>query len=151
MKSVKCTVLSFAVLAAFGTSAHAADRGSADEASAMLDKAVAHYQSVGADQAFEDFSSQGNGWQDRDLYLFCFDEAGNTVAHGTNAKLVGRDLSGLKDADGKEFVVEILSKGQSGGGWVDYRWPNPLSKKVEQKSSVVKAVGDHVCGVGIYK
>jgi cytochrome c len=152
MLKTKIAVLMVAGAAALGSSAaFAGERGSADEATAMLDKAVAHYAAVGADQAFQDFSSQGNGWQDRDLYVFCFDDKGKTVSHGANAKLVGRDLSGLKDADGKEFVMELISTGKSGGGWVDYRWPNPVSKKIEQKSSVVKAAGDHICGVGIYK
>ncbi|GAB4534948.1 MAG: cache domain-containing protein [Roseibium sp.] len=132
-------------------SAWADDRGSADEASAMLAKAVAHFESVGADQAMKDFTSTGNGWQDRDLYVFCFDGSGTTVAHGANEKLIGKNLSDLKDADGKKFVGELISTGKAGGGWVDYRWPNPVSKKIEQKSSVVQAAGDFVCGVGIYK
>lgn len=148
----KIAVLLIAGMSAVGAnSAMASDRGSADEATAMLDKAVAHYTAVGSDQALQDFTSQGKGWQDRDLYVFCFDDTGSTVAHGANEKLIGRDLSGLKDADGKEFVMELISTGKAGGGWVDYRWPNPVSKKIEQKSSVVKSAGDHICGVGIYK
>ncbi|MBN9671633.1 cache domain-containing protein [Roseibium aggregatum] len=151
MKTLKCVAISAAALTMVGSLAVAGDNGTAEEASAMLDKAVAHYQSVGADKAFKDFTAQGEGWQDRDLYLFCFDAAGNTVAHGANAKMIGRDLSGLKDADGKAFIAELIATGKAGGGWVDYRWPNPVSKKVEQKSSVVKAADDYVCGVGIYK
>ena len=82
---------------------------------------------------------------------FCFEKDGKTVAHGANAKLIGKNLGAIKDADGKKFVGELISTGYSGGGWVDYRWPNPVSKKVEQKSSIVKQAGDDVCGVGIYK
>lgn len=134
------------------TSAHAATgKGTADEATAMLGKAAAHYQSVGRDQALKDFSSKGNGWQDRDLYVFCMDDAGKNTAHGANAGLIGRDLSGLKDADGKLFVAELLTTGKNGGGWVDYRWPNPTTKKVERKSSYVKQIGSDICGIGIYK
>ncbi|WP_428528181.1 cache domain-containing protein [Roseibium sp.] len=151
IKSKIAVLLITGLSIAGATTAFASDRGTADEATAMLDKAVAHYQSAGADTALADFSATDKGWQDRDLYVFCFDDAGVTVAHGANAKLIGRDLSGLKDADGKEFVMELVSTGKSGGGWVDYRWPNPVSKKIEPKSSVVKSAGDHICGVGIYK
>jgi signal transduction histidine kinase len=151
IKSTVAALLVVGMSALASTSALANDRGTADEATAMLDKAIAHYASAGADQALQDFTSSGNGWQDRDLYVFCFDEAGTTVAHGANGKLIGKNLSKLKDADGKAFVMELVAAGKSGGGWVDYRWPNPVSKKIEQKSSVVKPAGDHICGVGIYK
>ena len=40
---------------------------------------------------------------------------------------------------------------KDGEGWVDYKWPNPTTKKVEGKSSYVKKVGDLIIGVGIYK
>lgn len=131
--------------------AQASDFGTADEATALLDKAVAHVSAAGNEQAYKDFSTKGNEWQDRDLYIFCFEKDGKTVAHGANAKLIGKNLGAIKDADGKQFVGELISTGYAGGGWVDYRWPNPVSKKVEQKSSVVKQAGDDVCGVGIYK
>ncbi|WP_420412003.1 cache domain-containing protein [Roseibium sp.] len=151
IKSTVAAVLVAGMSVVGGSVASASDRGTADEATAMLDKAVAHYASAGADQALKDFTASDKGWQDRDLYVFCFDEAGTTVAHGANGKLIGKNLSKLKDADGKAFVMDLVSAGKSGGGWVDYRWPNPVSKKIEQKSSVVKPAGDHICGVGIYK
>jgi cytochrome c len=152
MLKAKIAALAITGTLMFGVaSAMAGEYGSADEATAMLDKAIAHYNEVGADQAFKDFTAKGGEWQDRDLYVFCFEKNGTTLAHGANEKLLGRDLSQLKDADGKAFVGELLSTGYAGGGWVDYRWPNPVSKKVEQKSSVVKQAGEHVCGVGIYK
>jgi signal transduction histidine kinase len=152
MRNLKTSILAIAASTAIAATAYAsADHGTADEATAMLSKAEAHYKSAGRDQALKDFSSKGNGWQDRDLYVFCMDPSGKNTAHGANAALAGRDLSGLKDADGKLFVAELLSTGKSGGGWVDYRWPNPTTKKVEQKSSYVKQFGDDVCGIGIYK
>lgn len=147
----------FAMLVAAGalvtsfSAAQASDYGTADEATAMLEKAVGHVGSAGAETAYSDFSTKGNEWQDRDLYVFCFDKEGKVVAHGANAKLIGKNLMKVKDADGKLFIGELISTGLGGGGWVDYRWPNPVSKKVEQKSSVVKQAGADICGVGIYK
>jgi hypothetical protein len=39
----------------------------------------------------------------------------------------------------------------SGNGWVDYKWPNPITNKIEDKSSYVEKMGDYFVGVGIYK
>lgn len=129
----------------------AEERGTAAEASAMLDRAAVHFQKVGAQQAYKDFSTKGNEWQDRDLYVFCFDKAGVTLAHGANEKLIGKNLTELKDADGKQFISELVATGLKGQGWVDYRWANPMTKKIEPKSSLARPFGDGVCGVGIYK
>ncbi len=152
MLKTKISTLMVAGAAALGSSvAFAGDRGTAEDATALLDKAAAHYNSVGRDQALKDFSTPGGSWQNGDLYVFCNDYDANVVAHGVNAKLIGKNLAKVKDADGKLFVVELIDTGKSGGGWVDYRWPNPVSKKIEQKSSIVKDFGGDVCGVGIYK
>jgi signal transduction histidine kinase len=131
--------------------AMAEERASADDAMKLLDKAEAHFKAVGAEQAYADFSSKDKGWQDRDLYVFCFDKDGVTLAHGANEKLLGKNLSELKDADGNLFIGVMVKTGLSGGGWTDYRWANPVSKKIEPKSSYAKPFGDGICGVGIYK
>lgn len=151
LKSKIAVTMFVGAVVSFAATSNAADYGSADEAAAMLDKAAAHFDAVGQDKSFADFSAKDAGWQDRDLYVFCFDQSGKIAAHGANAKLIGKNLIKLKDADGKQFVGELISTGMNGGGWVDYRWPNPVSKKIEQKSSVVKQIGDKICGVGIYK
>jgi cytochrome c len=60
----------------------------------------------------------------------------------------------LKDADGKYFMREMVKVAQTKGtGWVDYKWTNPVSKKIEHKSSYVKRVGNEnlLIGCGIYK
>ncbi|MEP1931824.1 MAG: cache domain-containing protein [Roseibium sp.] len=151
LKSKFAMLMVAGAIVAGTNSAQAEDFGTADEATALLNNAVAHVGSAGSETAYKDFSTKGNEWQDRDLYVFCFDKDGKVVAHGANAKLVGKNLMKVKDADGNLFIGELVSTGLGGGGWVDYRWPNPVSKKVEQKSSVVKQAGADICGVGIYK
>ncbi|SUB00233.1 Signal transduction histidine kinase [Pannonibacter phragmitetus] len=131
--------------------AFAEERASADDAMKLLDKAEAHFKTAGAEQAYADFSSKDKGWQDRDLYVFCFDKDGVALAHGANEKLIGKNLSELKDADGNLFIGAMVKTGLSGGGWTDYRWANPVSKKIEPKSSYAKPFADGICGVGIYK
>lgn len=130
----------------------ASNYGTKDEALALARKAVAHYKAVGKDKAFADFNNKTGGFVDRDLYVFVFDAKGMVLSHGANEKLIGRDLMQLKDADGKVFVKDMMDVAKAQGkGWVDYKWPNPVTKQIEAKSTYVEKSEDVVFGVGIYK
>jgi signal transduction histidine kinase len=130
----------------------AADRGNADEALALMNKAVAHYQRVGKDQALGDFTNDKADFVDRDLYVACIDQNGIWTAHGMNKALIGRDMTKVMDADGRPLGVLLIDLIKTKGeGWLDYRWPNPITKKVEAKSTFSRLIGDQICGVGIYK
>ena len=132
-------------------SALAQERGTADEARSMLDNAVAHYQAAGRDQALADFNDENGGFRDRDLYVFCFAPDDTMAAH-PNPQLLGADITGLQDADGQNIGQGILDIGRgTGSGELDYRWANPVSGEVEDKTSLVEAVGDDICAVGYYR
>lgn len=85
------------------------------------------------------------------LYLAMRDLNGITVAHPTTA-LIGKDLLDVPDADGKPFRREMvaLAKGK-GHGWVDYKFRNPATGKVEAKRTYVLRVDDVALEAGIYK
>ena len=86
------------------------------------------------------------------MYIFVFDMSGKTLAHGSNPKLLGKNMTDLKDADGKYFVRSFIEVANTKGkGWIDYKWINPVSKAIEQKSSYIEKVGDVLVGCGIYK
>lgn len=138
-----------AMLFTAATISNAAEFASQDEAKAMAEKAAAHVKSAGLETAIKDFMTEGGSWHDRDLYVFVFDAKGVTIAHGAKASLVGRDLTGLRDVDGKQFIQDFLKVTDT--GWVDYKWQNPTTKAVEPKTSYIIRVADHVVGVGAYK
>ena len=104
--------------------------GTADEAKAMLVKAVA---AVKADKtkALDMFNKGEGGFLDRDLYPFCFNVSdGKIVAVGNpNAKqLLGTDIRTLKDATGKVFGLELYAAAQKPEGQiteVSYMFPRP--------------------------
>ena len=55
---------------------------------------------------------------------------------------------GLKDQDGKYLVQALADIANGpGSGWVDYKWPNPVNNKIEDKSSYVEKMGDYFVGV----
>jgi len=126
--------------------------GTADEAKTLVEKGAAYVKDNGKEKAFEAFTNREGGFVDRDLYIFAVDFDGLTVAHGGNAKLVGKNMIGLKDADGKYFIQEFIQVAKTKGtGWVDYKWVNPETKKIEDKSTYIMKIDDYFLGCGIYK
>lgn len=74
------------------------------------------------------------------------------MAHGAREVLVGKDLIDLKDQGGKYLIREMVQIATgSGSGWIDYKWPNPITNKIEEKSAYVERMGDYFVGVGIYR
>ena len=125
--------------------------GTAAEAEAMVKKGAAFIKANGKDKALKEFT-EGTQFKKDDLYIFVLDSKGLTLAHGGNPKLVGKDMSGLKDASGKLFIKEIVDGANAkGSGWADYKWTNPTTKKIENKSTYFMKVDDMVLGCGIYK
>jgi methyl-accepting chemotaxis protein len=123
-----------------------------DEAVAIVKRAVQHVKQQGQDAALADFSQPTPAFRQRDLYINVIDLDGNTLAHGENAKLIGRNLIDLKDADGKLFIKQFVDTARRAGkGWIDYRWPNPVTAVLEEKSTYIEEVNGLVIGCGIYK
>lgn len=145
---VSATVLSFAM----SSVAHAADQGTAAEAEAMVKKAVAYIKANGPEKAYEEIT-HGKTFKDRDLYIIVYDLNGKNLAQGANPKLVGKDLIGLKDPDGKPLIQMFVDLAKSKGkGWVEgYKFLNPMSQKIEGKAMYLERVGDTLVGCGIYK
>ena len=132
-------------------------QGTADEAKAMLAKAVA---AVKADKtkALDEFNDGTGGFLVGDLYPFCFNISdGKLVAVANpNAKnLIGTDGRTVKDSTGKLFGVEQLAAAQKPEGELtvtDYLFPKAGTDKTPAtKESFTTKVGDLVCGVGYYK
>jgi hypothetical protein len=108
---------SAAVLALSPTAFAQQKGGSAAEAKAMLEKAVA---AVKADKtkALDMFNKGEGGFIDRDLYVFCGNVGdGKILALGnSNAKqLIGQDIRTLKDPTGKAFGLELYAGEQKEG------------------------------------
>lgn len=148
-KGLIVLIMGLFVMGVMGT---ALASGSADEAKALVEKGIAFYKANGKDKALAEFSNPKGQFVKGELYIFIWSSTGTVLAHGTNQKLIGKDVSGLKDADGKLFVKEGMELATStGSGWVDYKWTNPVTKKMEAKSTYVKKVDDLFFCCGIYK
>lgn len=126
-------------------------RASADDAVAMVKQAVAYLKKHGREQSLAEFNRPQGPFRDRDLYLIVFDLNGIGLAHH-NPRLLGKPTGDIMDADGKHIFHEQRRIGvERGAGWVDYKWPNPVSGRMENKSTYVEKAGDLLVMCGIYK
>jgi signal transduction histidine kinase len=134
---------------------HAADaKATAADATAMVKKAVVALKAAGADKSkvYAEVTAKDSKWVDRDLYLVVYGLDGVVRAHGANAKLVGEPLIDMLDIDGKPYIKERIDLAKSKGTfWQDYKYTNPVSKKIEPKSMYCERLDDLVACAGIYK
>ena len=124
--------------------------GTAAEARAMLDKAVAAVR-ANKTKALAAFNAGSDGFKDRDLYPFCANASdGVFTAHPS---LRGTQIRDLKDAAGSAFGEQILRAGAAEGqvNEVGYSFPRPGTTAPAPKLNYVTKVADQVCAVGYYK
>lgn len=125
----------------------------AEEAVAMVKKGVAYIKANGKEKGFAEITRRDSkDFHDRDLYLAAHMLDGTCVAHGTNEKFVGKNFIEMKDIDGKEYIKERVEFGKTKTSfWTDYKFNNPVSKKIEPKTAYCERVDDFVVCGGVYK
>jgi methyl-accepting chemotaxis protein len=131
----------------------AREYGNEEEAIAMVRGGVAFVRAHGKEAAITEINKFGEGkFIDRDLYLSIYDMNCQVVAHGNNPRLVGMDAQQTRDTDGKLIIKEMLSIARSkGAGWVDYKWPHPITNENTLKNSYFEKCGDVIIVCGVYK
>ena len=150
----KALLLAAATAAAFAAlPANAAEEfGTLKEAESMVKAAVAHLAKVGKEQAYADFTGKKAPFADRDLYVVVYGLDGKVFAHGQNPRMVGKEMIDLKDPDGKPFVRERVELARAKGTfWQDYKFTDPVSKKVLPKAMFCQKQDESVVCTGVYK
>jgi signal transduction histidine kinase len=153
-QSIRLVLALCAVAAAGATWAAAAgDAASAAEAEAMVKKGVAYIKANGKDKGFAEITRRDSKeFHDRDLYLAVHKLDGTCVAHGTNEKMVGKNFIEMKDIDGKEYIKERVDLGKvKTSFYTDYKFNNPVSRKIEAKTAYCERLDEFVVCGGVYK
>jgi signal transduction histidine kinase len=118
---------------------------------ALLDRAAAHVAAVGREQALLDFHEAGQGYIDRDLYIFSIDRTGIFDAMGANRSLVGQSVLAVPGLD-NDFVQNAWAAADQGGGWVAYKVVHPITGLVMDKESCITTAADgSLLGCGVYR
>ncbi len=127
-------------------------QGSADEARALVARALQFVRERGRAGAAQALHDPAGGFVDRDLYIFFVDREGRYVLHGARPQAEGTRVHDVPGIDGERFVRDAFAAAQAGGGWVEYSIVNPASGKVQPKASWVEPLEDGlVIGCGIYR
>lgn len=142
MKRISCIVLALIGLAVGSPK---------EDAIAMVNDAGKLVLAEGSEKALVELNKPEGKWVKGELYVFAYDLQGVLVAHPKNAKLVGKNLLEVPDVDGKFYRKDILEMAKTKGtGWVNYKYKNPETGKVEPKTTYFKKVGSLVLCCGIY-
>ena len=124
-------------------SATLSEHGTPEEAQAMLQKAIAHYNLVGREQALADFNNRVAPFFDRDLYVACINTHLVISANGGFPNVVATPGGPLNRSAWDAASTASI-------GSVNYSYLNPVTKQTEPKTFYYEKVGSDVCGVGAY-
>ena len=150
LRAVFCSAIT-AFMFAVNWSCLAAESPGAAEAKALLDKAVAYFDSNGGARAFCAFNDPNGAFRQGPLYVFAITVDGVYFANSAAPTLIGTSLRNTKDAAGQplgKLVLKALAAKQSAP--VQYMWLNYETNKVERKHTYLKKVDEFVLGVGYY-
>jgi methyl-accepting chemotaxis protein len=126
-------------------------QGSADEAQALVQRALGLVQQQGLSAACAQFHQAGSGFVDRDLYIFIVDRQGRYHTHAAKPAMEGKRVHEVPGIDGDRFTRDAWAA-VDGNHWVEYDIVNPDSGTVQPKASYVVALNkDLLIGCGIYR
>jgi uncharacterized protein len=144
-----------ALLAATSTyRLQAAEFGSREEAVAMVQRVQEKFKKDGPEATFKAINSMAPGFIDRDLFPYVHKIDGTElVACGPILAIRGKNLHDMKDQDGKFTTQDFMRIATTPPyhGWSDYRFLNPKTNTVDEKSAWIERMGEYLVGVGIYK
>ncbi|WP_205836528.1 methyl-accepting chemotaxis protein [Iodobacter violaceini] len=121
---------------------------------------VAHFEQQSRDGKMDQPTAQGAALQalrairyDKKEYFWVNDLSPKMLMHPMKPELEGKDLSQLKDPNGKALFLEMVQVVKSTGeGFVSYQWSKPGSTRPVDKISYVQGFSPWgwVIGTGVY-
>ncbi len=124
-------------------------QGSADEAQAMVDRAVALLRDVGLDSALPTLHDPLGPFVDRDLFVLGATREGMQLFVSGDADAAGQPLPMLTTKSGLLFTQAIWNAADAGESWIEYESCDPTTLEMQTKLACVAKVDDDllVCGI----
>ena len=97
-----------------------------------VNRAIALYESEGLEATVAHYNSPDS--LEGNFYLFLIGADDNYLAHPIFPHLIGTDIKGVVGSDGQELGEEI-ARATEEGIWVEYLWPNPVTRAEEPKTT----------------
>jgi cytochrome c len=145
------TIAAVAIACLAGSTLALAAPVTKDDAVAMVKKAVAAIKADGPEKAYAEIN-KGGQFADGEIYVVVSNFDGVTVAHATNPKLLGKNMTEVQDVDGKYFsknMTELARKETS--FWYDYKFANPATKKIQVKDNYCEVLSSSRVWAGVYR
>jgi hypothetical protein len=128
--------------------------GTADEARAMLDRAIGALK-ANEDTALSQFNDPGNKeFREHDLYVFCYNMADGKMTAYESPALLNVDVRTLSlrdDPIGKRTYEAAENAPEGSVVTVDYKLPKPGTTVPAPKQTIEARVGKQSCGVTYFK
>lgn len=128
--------------------------GTADEARAMLDRAIVALKSNEA-TALSKFNDPNNKqFHDRDLFVFCYNMSDGKITAYSSPALMGIDIRTLTlkdDPIGQRAYDAVENAPEGSVVTMDYSFPKPGTTEPVPKQSFEARVGNQGCNVAYYK
>jgi len=94
--------------------------------------------------SFKQFGQKDSRWLNEDNYLFVYALDGVCAFHPITPELIGKNVMGLRDLNGKPLIREITDIGRrpepDASGWVFYLWQDRTQLSPGWKSAYVRKV-----------
>lgn len=117
-------------------------------------QAADYVLSSGKNTAFKEFNRTDGAFTKDTLYIFAIDYQGNVLAEPYTEevrKITGNNQINYKDPDGVPVNQLLIQRAKAGGGWIKYKWENPVTKKMECKNTYsMPGDGDFLIASGYY-
>ena len=127
-------------------------QGSADEAHALVERALELIRSVGLSAASQQMRDPTQGFVDRDMYVFITDREGIYRLHSAKPANEGKRIGDVPGIDGAKFNHDVWHNTEDGPGWVEYDILNLETGIVQPKASFMARLDENlVLGCGIYR
>ncbi len=124
-------------------------QGSADEAQALVDRAVGLLREVGLERALPTFHDPLGPFVDRDLFVVGATREGLQAFVSGDAQAGGHPLPMLTTKSGLLFTQAIWHAADAGENWIEYESCDPATLEMQTKLACVAKVDEDlaVCGI----
>lgn len=144
------SMMALAALVMTASSYAASSHATLEEAKAMVKKAREYIRKNGREKAFAEIDRRDGMFVDRDIYIYVYDKSLKNLAHGGNARLIGKNLAEMRDPDGRYVNKGLLEAAEKGGGTYTFKFLNPANNRIETKTGYAEMEGDIMVGSGVY-
>ncbi|MBX3619794.1 MAG: hypothetical protein KF891_07400 [Rhizobacter sp.] len=120
-------------------------QGCADEARALVDKAVTLIRNEGLAAATRRFHDKAaGGFVDRDLFIIVLDRKGHFRAFGMDPSKADKPAVAAPGVNIDELNGKTYAAADAGGGWIEFRSMHPVTKLPVDKMAYVMPASDEL-------